>query len=572
MLTVATVRDSTGVPMVPPLGMLPKYRPHPHRNTLDSFIYLSEHPAARNRSVTDVMDQQSKSDRVRLALEMYGTTCSDREIARVEGVSNRTVSKLRKHMEAKGEILPGSNGTHSVKASQHEVCTHVIMPASLNDQLYDPIDESDPSFLALVESIREHGILEPLVVSSDAYILSGHRRHAAASQLSLKRIPVRIRYDVSYLRDRDTFLQLLASYNRQRTKTTAEQFREEIVLMSDDPLQRVRQFRRGARANVNEGIVSLRQRRPRSVIRDKLELRDAIIRVVNAERKNWPLSDRAIHYRLLNIPGLVRNDKTRVPYENNLKSYDDVTNMLTRLRLDGSIEFDCIADETRPVVIWDTHRSVGDFVRRELDGLLKNYWRGLLQSQPNWIELLVEKNTVASQVKSVAGKYTIPMTSGRGYSSLPPRKDMVERFNDSGRDCLIVIVVSDFDPEGEDIPGSFGVSLRDDFHIADDKLRIVKAALTADQVQSLDLHEGQLSKETSSRYQRFVNAHGDRAWELESLTSDQLREIVEAAIRGVLDIEAFEAEVERERNEQIELEAKRRQLRGVLVANTDELN
>ena len=57
------------------------------------------------------------------------------------------------------------------------------------------------------------------------------------------------------------------------------------------------------------------------------------------------------------------------------------------------------------------------------------------------------------------------MTSGRGYSSLPPRKDMVDRFRDSGREKLVVIVVSDFDPEGQDIPGSFGVSLRDDFGI-----------------------------------------------------------------------------------------------------------
>lgn len=518
---------------------------------------------------TDTIDGQSKSDRVRQSLQKHWRVFSDRQIAKQLGVSNRTVSKLRKQLEAEGAILPGGNGTHPVKACQYEVCTSAIRPAALNDQLYDPIDESDPSFLALVENIREHGMLEPLVVSGDGYILSGHRRYAAASQLNLDRIPVRIRSDVSYIRDRDRFLQLLASYNRQRMKTTAEQFREEIVLMSDDPLLRVRQFRRGAAANVNEGLVTLRQRRPRSVIRDKMELRDAIVRVVNAERKNWPLSDRAIHYRLLNIPGLVRNDKTRVSYENSPASYDDVTNMLTRLRLDGSIEFDAIADETRPVVIWDTHRSVGDFVRRELDGLLKGYFRGLLQSQPNWIELLVEKNTVANQVKSVASRYRIPMTSGRGYSSLPPRKDMVERFKASDRDCLIVIVVSDFDPEGEDIPGSFGVSLRDDFHITDAKLRIVKAALTAEQVKSMNLHEGQLSKETSSRYQRFVNTYGDRAWELESLTSDQLREIVEAAIRGVLDLAAFEAEVERERNEQIELEERRRQLRHVLVTSTE---
>ena len=372
------------------------------------------------------------------------------------------------------------------------------------------------------------------------------------------------------LRDRDEFLRLLASYNRQRVKTTAEQLREEVVLMEDDAYQQVRDFRREAAVVHCNGEVELRPRRRRSKIRDKLQLRDAIIQVVNDEQRNWPLSDRAVHYRLLNIPGLVRNDRTGLPYENTTAAYNDVTNMLTRLRLDGSVPFEAIADETRPVVMWDTHRCVGDFVRRECDGFLANYWRDLLQSQPNWIELLVEKNTVASQLRGVAGKYTVPMTSGRGYSSLPPRKEMVDRFRASGREKLVVIVVSDFDPEGEDIPASFGVSLRDDFGIPPAQLRIIKAALTADQVRTLDLHEGQLSKETSSRYDRFVAAHGERVWELESLATEQLREIVEAAIRSVLDLDAFEAEVEREQQEQPELEAKRRQLRQALLADLDE--
>jgi hypothetical protein len=318
------------------------------------------------------------------------------------------------------------------------------------------------------------------------------------------------------------------------------------------------------------GVVELRGRKRRSEIRDKLELRAAILQVVEDEERNWPLSDRAVHYRLLNIAGLVRNDRTRLPYENTAACYDDVTNMLTRLRLDGSVPFEAIADETRPVSLWDVHRSAGDFVRRECDRFLTRYWRDLLQSQPNWIELLVEKNTVASQLRNIAGKYTVPMTSGRGYSSLPPRKEMVDRFRTSGRDTLVVVVVSDFDPEGEDIPGSFGISLRDDFGVPEERLRIVKAALTAEQVQTLDLHEGQFSKETSSRYRRFVEAHGERAWELESLTADQLREIVETAIRGVLDLGAFEAEVEREQEEQHDLDVKRQRLRQALVDDVDD--
>ena len=91
--------------------------------------------------------------------------------------------------------------------------------------------------------------------------------------------------------------------------------------------------------------------------------------------------------------------------------------------------------------------------------------------------------------------------------------------------------------------------MRDDFGVSAGRLRIVKAALTAEQVRSMDLHEGQLSKESSYRYRRFVAIHGDRAWDLESLTADQLREIVETAIRRVLDLEAFETEVDRQRQE-----------------------
>ena len=67
-----------------------------------------------------------------------------------------------------------------------------------------------------------------------------------------------------------------------------------------------------------------------------------------------------------------------------------------------------------------------------------------------------------------------------------------------------------------------------------------------------------------------MQQYGERAWELESLTAEQLREITETAIRQVLDLEAFEAEVEREQQDQVELNAKRRQLRRALIADLDD--
>src|SRR5207302_7052780 len=121
----------------------------------------------------------------------------------------------------------------------------------------------------------------------------------------------------------------------------------------------------------------------------------------------------------------------------------------------------------------------------QLDGFLKFYYRNLMQSQPNHIEIVGEKNTVAGIIRPVAMDYTVPYTIGRGYSSLPPRRDMAVRFWRSGKEKLLLVVLADQDPEGEDIGRSFAQSMRDDFGITN--IVPIKVALTAEQVESLHL-------------------------------------------------------------------------------------
>ncbi len=57
--------------------------------------------------------------------------------------------------------------------------TSEIYPSPENSDIYDPF-ENKKDFQSLVESVRAKGILEPLVLTLDDFILSGHRRHAAA--------------------------------------------------------------------------------------------------------------------------------------------------------------------------------------------------------------------------------------------------------------------------------------------------------------------------------------------------------------------------------------------------------
>ena len=499
-----------------------------------------------------------KANEIIGTIAQFWRTHSDRQIAEMVGCSNRTIGTYRKAMEEAGQILPRFESTHPIQPCLRDVCTFAIEPAPENDKLYDPIRQDDPAFLGLVADIRENGIINNIGVSADGYAYDGNRRLAAAKYLDMKRITVRIDPTISRIKDPEGFLRRLKSCNEQRVKTTAEVMRESLVTMERNTWQRLCSYRTSVSNVDGAEVFRLIGEKKRSEIIQKRGLADAIVKVVIEYYDEYgATSDRKVFYLLLNIPGLLRNDVRKTPFENSDNCYEDVTDLLTRLRLDGSIPFEAIEDETRPVIIWNTHRSVGTFIKEETENFLSGYWRDLMQSQPSHEEILVEKNTVAKVLKPIASKYTIPMTSGRGYSSLPPRKAMVDRFKQSGKEKLIVIVVADFDPEGQDIPNAFGLSLRDDFNIDPDRLVIIKAALTHQQTQELNLHEGQMAKEESARYERFVDAYGDRCWELEAVPNDTLQEIFEGTIRRTIDLDAFEAELEKETEEKDNLDTYR---------------
>ena len=76
--------------------------------------------------------------------------------------------------------------------------------------------ELDPR---LVESVRTHGIVEPIVVAEGTRtIVSGHRRWQAAQKVRLRRVPVRF---LGYP-DEAAELEALLVFNRQRSKTEGE--------------------------------------------------------------------------------------------------------------------------------------------------------------------------------------------------------------------------------------------------------------------------------------------------------------------------------------------------------------
>jgi len=438
-----------------------------------------------------------------------------------------------------------------------------LQPAQVNDRLYKPIDGTDPDLRALAALIGKQGLLEPIVITQDDVIVSGHRRRAASQLAGLSAVPVRI---IPIVSTDVRFVELLASFNSQRVKTLAEQTREAVVL--SDPTaayQKLIAYRRQvATVDFQIGQLDVGIKRQRKTISAaKRPFLDSIIAVVNKLKPYWPLTDRQIHYQLLNDPPLRHSGKPTSRYANDLNNYKDVCDMLTRARLAGEISWGAVSDATRPITLWRCHANPSPFIRKELDELFCGYSRDLLQSQPIHIEVVAEKMTVQSIVERVTRDYCIPTTIGRGYSSIRPRFDLARRFQRSGKERLVVLFVSDFDPEGESIAESFARSLRDDFGIAN--ITPVKVALTADQVMTLGLPPVMKAKAGSSRRKGFVDRNGEHVFELEALAPERLQGFLRAAIEGVLDLALFHAEVDRERQDAVGLDGLRQRARMALA-------
>ncbi len=146
---------------------------------------------------------------------------------------------------------------------------------------------------------------------------------------------------------------------------------------------------------------------------------------------------------------------------------------------------------------------------------------------------------------------------------MPPRAEMAQRYQQSGKEKLIALVVSDFDPEGEQIAQSFARSMRDDFEVAD--IEAIKVALTAEQVSEFALSPAMKAKKTSANYKKFAHLHGDDVYELEALEPTDLQNILRETIDSVIDIPAFNAEVDAEKQDAAFLDQARRRAQRALA-------
>lgn len=448
----------------------------------------------------------------------------------------------------------------------HFIDIDSVMPSPENDKIYHPANPKDPGITKLAKSILKQGILNPIIYTADGYIESGHRRYCAAQLAGLVKIPA-ILSDIRRDDDIEAFTARLAEHNIQRKKTFDEEMREELVSQNPDIAYQTLIEERQKSHDILEPFKILGRKTRSKISKAKKPFLDAVINVINERRKHLPLSVRQIHYALLNDPPLRHASKPNTAYKNDVYSYKNLINLTTRARLDGSISMNAIEDSTRPVKSWNTYNGPQEFVEEQLRDFMSGYWRDLMQSQPDHIEILAEKNTIQSIVNGVAMKYCIPTVTGRGYCSISPRKGMMQRYKRSGKNRLVVLMVSDFDPDGEEIAQSFARSMRDEFDA--ENIHPIKVALTADHIEQFDLvpSPDMKAKKGSSQYDKFVDKYGEDVFEVEALQPDQLEDVLTEAIDSVIDTKLFNRELAQEKEDASKIIAVKNTMRNTMMGN-----
>ncbi len=212
----------------------------------------------------------------------------------------------------------------------------------------------------------------------------------------------------------DEFVSLLRAYNHQRHKSIAEQVREELIDANSRRRHRELCKRCKARSRLC-GRTQWRKFRTiegtgtRHTISDqKSEHVRHVKQVVFTDRQAyWPLSVRGVHYALLNYQFL-RNVPQKLPYLNDAKSYGATSDLVTRMRLNGSVPWTAIDDGTRPLQEYRAFSNALEFVRAEKENLFAGYWRDKLQTQPCHVEVLCENNTIYPMAQRVTERYQVP--------------------------------------------------------------------------------------------------------------------------------------------------------------------
>ena len=175
------------------------------------------------------------------------------------------------------------------------------------------------------------------------------------------------------------------------------------------------------------------------------------------------------------------------------------------------------------------------------------YTRPLWSSQQTMPIIWLEKDALFTPVMTTASRYRVKVYAARGYSSFTAVYEAAQDID--GIMPTKVLQLTDFDPSGEDMVRDLESRLT---RYGARNFELEKIALTSEQVSTLGLPP-MPAKKDDPRYERFAASYGDQAVELDALPPEDLDRIIATAIEDLIDINTWNTELEKAKQEQKEV-------------------
>jgi hypothetical protein len=205
------------------------------------------------------------------------------------------------------------------------------------------------------------------------------------------------------------------------------------------------------------------------------------------------------------------------------KSYDRVQRLLVRLRECGAVPFSWVVDNVRSTIKPSSWSGLADFADTVKDAYRLDFWARL----PEYIEIIVEKDTVAGKLAVVTREYDVPLHPIRGYNSTTFCWQIARGWDDITKP-IIIYYIGDHDPSGRDLERDVRVRLE---RYAKRPFKWVRLAVNPEHFAQFDIIPLK-PKKTDSRYRKFVAKYGTACAEVEAIPATDLREMVRTAIES----------------------------------------
>jgi hypothetical protein len=252
-----------------------------------------------------------------------------------------------------------------------------------------------------------------------------------------------------------------------------------------------------------------------------LELIDAAVEILAAIQ---PATVRAVCYQLF-IRHLI---------ESMAKTCTNrVSTQLVWARGHGALDWEWIVDETREPEYAHTWQDPDQLITATVRQYRKDRW----QDQPRRVEVWSEKGTVRGTLRPVLDEYGVTFRVMHGYGSATALHQAAQQSRHD-RAPWLVLYVGDWDPSGlnmseVDLPARLAAFQA---NIEVERIALDSADVTSGGLPGFSAD----TKQADSRYQWFVEHHGDDCWELDALSPALLRERAETAIKQTIYWPAWE--------------------------------